>query len=373
MAIETLFGITPDEIEAQRAAQSRQQAMQFAQMSPAERATMGFYQAGNQLGGALASMMGAKDPELERAATVNKLVQETDMNDLESVKGLVGQLNKAGAVRQAMALLPRIDALTKTQEDRQFRKEDKEATLEARKEEIKVRGEQRLAEIQAQAAAALERAREANASREQMAQIAAEARKEAARAAAETRLLVAQLTQANKPKSAAELRAEEKALAKEEGKQGLSDTVSRLSTIVEELSKAGGMTSTGKNAVANLMTSAGTSAVGQAAGRMVGTANQAKRDELQSLKMQLLNDIKNATGMSAQQLNSNVELKTMLDSLGSPGMTKEANTAILTNIQNKYGVGGVPVAPSSNPTSAETPKTATLKFNPATGKLEKVQ
>lgn len=190
--METLFGMNPEDIQAQRTAQARQQAMQFAQMSPAERATMGFYQAGNQLGGALAGMMGAKDPQLERAATINKLVQNTDMNDLESVKGLVGQLNKVGATREAMSLLPRIDALTKTQEDRQYRKEDKEAALEARKAEIEMRGQQRLTEIQAQAAAALERAREANASREQIAQIMADARRQAAQVAADTRLQMAQ-------------------------------------------------------------------------------------------------------------------------------------------------------------------------------------
>jgi hypothetical protein len=83
---------------------------------------------------------------------------------------------------------------------------------------------------------------------------------------------------------------------------------------------------------------------------MVGTANQAKRDELNSVRLQLFNSVKEATGMSASQLNSNVELKTWLNSLGGPEMTKEANEAILNNISNKY-LKGMPKTtnmPSSN-------------------------
>jgi hypothetical protein len=80
----------------------------------------------------------------------------------------------------------------------------------------------------------------------------------------------------------------------------------------------------------------GTGTVGQAMGRVTGTSAQTKRDELKSIRLQLLNAVKEATGMSSQQLNSNVELKTYLDSLGGETMTKEANLAILNNISNRY-------------------------------------
>jgi hypothetical protein len=76
-------------------------------------------------------------------------------------------------------------------------------------------------------------------------------------------------------------------------------------------------------------------------GRVFGTKEQAKRDELKSIRLQLLNAVKEATGMSAQQLNSNVELKTYLDSLGSEGMTKEANLAILDNLSRRYLKGSM--------------------------------
>ena len=101
------------------------------------------------------------------------------------------------------------------------------------------------------------------------------------------------------------------------------------------------MTSTSKNPLANLITSLQTGTVGQMGGRLIGTETQAKRDELKSVRLQLLNAVKEATGMSATQLNSNVELKTWLDSLGSEGMTKEANLAILNNISNRYLKGNI--------------------------------
>jgi hypothetical protein len=123
MAIESLFGVTPEALQAQRAAEQRQQAMQFAQLTPGQASQFMAYQAGSGIGGALAGMMGAKDPELERAAMVNNMLKETDMNDLDSVGQLVNNLNKAGFTREAMSLIPRVDKLREADAERQTKKE----------------------------------------------------------------------------------------------------------------------------------------------------------------------------------------------------------------------------------------------------------
>ena len=120
---DTLFGMMPEDIQAQRQAAAQQQAMQYAQMKPAEQVNYGGYMAGSQLGTALGGMMGAKDPVLEKATMANKLMQETDMNDLDSVKNLVMQLNKNGLQREAMSLLPRIDKLSEAAAERQTKKD----------------------------------------------------------------------------------------------------------------------------------------------------------------------------------------------------------------------------------------------------------
>lgn len=196
--VGSLFGVSANDLQAQRQAAAQAQAMRYAQMNPAEQVNYGGYMAGNQVGNALMGMMGAKDPELEKANMVNSLVKETDMTDLDSVKGLAQKLTQAGATREAMALLPRIDALTKQTEDRTARTEDKQAAIEARREEIRLRGEQRLEELRLKAQADLERAREQNASREQIAAMMAEARRQAAQIAADTRLQMGQLAAAMK-------------------------------------------------------------------------------------------------------------------------------------------------------------------------------
>ena len=80
------------------------------------------------------------------------------------------------------------------------------------------------------------------------------------------------------------------------------------------------------------------------------------------MRLQLLNAIKEATGMSAQQLNSNVELQTYLKSLGSEGMTAEANLAIIDNLSKTYlgksmtrapAAPAAPTAPGSGLSAAE--------------------
>jgi hypothetical protein len=202
----------------------------------------------------------------------------------------------------------------------------------------------------------------ANQAKIEAAKTAADAKIEAARVQGATALQIAQLqaqakrdiaelTASLKGPSAAVLKAQEKAEKVEEGQLALGDTISTAETLVKDLAKMGGITSTSKGPLANLVTSLQTGTVGQMGGRVFGTKEQAKRDELKSIRLQLLNAVKEATGMSAQQLNSNVELKTYLDSLGSEGMTKEANLAILDNLSRRYlkGEAAQPAKNKSDP------------------------
>ena len=76
--------------------------------------------------------------------------------------------------------------------------------------------------------------------------------------------------------------------------------------------------------------------------------------------MRLTNSIKNATGMSAQQLNSNVELQTMLKSISDPGQSVEAAMRIIDDIENAYVKSdgklpkrGTPAAPAAGGATGE--------------------
>jgi len=233
-------------------------------------------------------------------------------------------------------------------------KTDKDAA-DAKVEAAKVAADARIEAAKVTADAKIEAARQQGATQMQIARMRADASRD-----------LAQLTASLKGPSAAVIKAQEKAEKIAEGQEGLSDTISVAKTLVQDIADMGGMTTTSKGALSNLITSLSTGTVGQAGARMVGTSAQAKRDELNSVRLQLFNAVKEATGMSSTQLNSNVELQTWLKSLGSDNMSKEANLAILNNISNRYLSGMKPPAETPRPASPAPQQPPIYAVNPTT-------
>lgn len=364
--MNSLFGVTPESLMAQREAALAQQATNYAQLSPMQAAQAGFYTAGNRLAGAAGGLLGAQDPEMAKAAALQGILKQANPTTPEGLASLAQTLAQQGFGQQAMAAMDQArQAQLQAAQLGKARLEEQRLTLSAAKEDamtkelaalptdatqedyLKVvtkygdaktilptlqasmdRAAQRQQQVDLQKErlqAQIDMARERGATQQQIAQMQIEGRNQ-----------IAQLTASLKGPSAAVLKAQEKADKIAEGQSGLADTVSVAKTLVNDIADMGGMTTTSKGALANLMTSLGTGTVGQAGARLVGTSTQAKRDELNSVRLQLFNAVKEATGMSSTQLNSNVELQTWLKSLGSDTMSKEANLAILNNIENRY-------------------------------------
>lgn len=128
-------------------------------------------------------------------------------------------------------------------------------------------------------------------------------------------------------------------LKKAAGQQEFSSEIDNIRGLYDKLNELKALPSTGRGALSNLASSAQSSAVGQFAGKTFGTEEQKLRDEISSGRMRLVQALKNATGMSAQQMNSNVELKNILDSLGDTSKSYEANVGILDQLQKRYGGG----------------------------------
>lgn len=356
-----LFGITPEGYQQQQNQQALFQASQLAQLDPMARARTGIMYGANRLVGAL----GGQDPQLQKISAIQSLGQQFDVTTPE------GLMQAAGAIRNqypdvAFGLSQKAQELglarAKTQketfslsQETKLRDELSRLPPDATQEQIlgvvtKYGSPDRvLAALQASSDRAAQRetqltiakdridaniqsAKDRNATAKDIAQMTIDGKKE-----------IANLAASLKGPSAAVIKAQERADKIAEGKESLSDTVEVAKTLVSDLAKSGGMTSTSNGPLSNLITSLGTGTVGQVGGRVFGTANQAKRDELNSVRLQLFNSVKEATGMSASQLNSNVELKTWLSSLGGADMTKEANEAILNNISNKF-LKGMPNA-----------------------------
>jgi hypothetical protein len=120
-------------------------------------------------------------------------------------------------------------------------------------------------------------------------------------------------------------------------KKKVDEITTTIAEKYTELNKLGGVPSTSQGPMANIQ--AYSAAVVPQVGRALGTKEQSLRDSIGQIRPLLMQAIKDATGMSAQQMNSNVELQLYLNSATSPDITLEANIAALNNLSNLYGLG----------------------------------
>lgn len=125
----------------------------------------------------------------------------------------------------------------------------------------------------------------------------------------------------------------------EAGKTQLADDLDNLRASFQALDAMRAIPSTERNVLSNIGSATAASGVGQMLGRAGGTEAQVERDVINSARTRLVNSIKNATGMSAQQLNSNVELQTMLKSISDPGQSVQAAMRIIGDIEDAYVKG----------------------------------
>lgn len=141
----------------------------------------------------------------------------------------------------------------------------------------------------------------------------------------------------------------------ETGKTQLADDLDNLRASFQKLDEMRAIPSTERGGISNIGSATAASSIGQMFGRAVGTEAQVERDVINSARMRLINSIKNATGMSAQQLNSNMELQSMLRSISDPGQSVQAAMRIIDDIENAYvkGSGKLPKRRDSVTHSAE--------------------
>lgn len=138
-------------------------------------------------------------------------------------------------------------------------------------------------------------------------------------------------------------RAKEKAAEKEqtktEAKDQLTATVEQLKKNYDTLLSEGGIVSTKAGTMANVGAAISGSGLGRMVGGAVGTKTQEQRQAIEQTRPLLLNLIKNATGMSAQQMNSNAEMQLYLNAATNPNLSYEANMEALANLDRLFGLG----------------------------------
>lgn len=115
--MNSLFGVTPESLMAQREAALAQQATNYAQLSPMQAAQAGFYTAGNRLAGAAGGLLGAQDPEMAKAAALQGILKQADTTSPEGLATLARTLAGQGFGQQALQVSQQAQGMMKTQSE----------------------------------------------------------------------------------------------------------------------------------------------------------------------------------------------------------------------------------------------------------------
>lgn len=129
--VGSLFGVTPEVLQQRQMEMADRQAMEYAQLSPLQRASYGLARGGYQLAGAL----GGQDPQLRMISNRNAIARQIDPTNLESMQMGIQALQQAGDSVGAMQLA-QVLRQTQTELAKQFQSQAAgEASLAAARRE----------------------------------------------------------------------------------------------------------------------------------------------------------------------------------------------------------------------------------------------
>jgi hypothetical protein len=112
------------------------------------------------------------------------------------------------------------------------------------------------------------------------------------------------------------------------GREQLTSEINSILDEYKKLNDLGAMVDPSQGTFENIYARARSSGVGQYVAGYAGTQEQTYRDNIINARVRLTNAVKEATGMSAQQMNSNVELQLWLSAMTDP--TQSYDTVIKT-------------------------------------------
>ena len=351
--VESLFGLTPFQVQQQQNAGLNQAADHYASQDPFQRATGGMFRAGGMLGGAGAQAMGMVNPQMEQAKLTEAMMASGDLSTSQGLMAKSQQFAAAGDQRTALKLALAGKAKEK-EEQAMLIARQKEALAERKQDYIEKEAmDFKKEQLKQQYDLAKERAADSR--------LAAADRVAAQREATAARLQMMQMGMDMK-QSLIDSKKETKDAETAKGLASVDDAVMSLKGHIDELKKGGGMTSTDNGVLGNMSAYAKTTGVGQMLGSMGGTTNQRNRDSMLMTRPLLLASIMKAQGMSAKQMDSNTELKLWLSTATDPTKGYEANLEALNNIAKKYGSGALMGGnESSGKISAAKPQERTFK------------
>ena len=111
----SLFGPSPLDYQQAQQAALQQQASSYAQLNPLQRAAQGMYQAGSNIGGGIAGLMGIQDPMAEKASKIESILQGSDQTSAAGFADLYRKFSEAGLPQQAQLAAAKAQELKKAE------------------------------------------------------------------------------------------------------------------------------------------------------------------------------------------------------------------------------------------------------------------
>jgi hypothetical protein len=152
---------------------------------------------------------------------------------------------------------------------------------------------------------------------------------------------------------------EEREQNRQRGRESIESVLNDMVTSYRRLDELSGIPSERRSRLANVPAYLAGTAPGQEVGMAMATQSQTQRNQIQASVRQLLTAIKNATGMSAQEMNSNVELQQLLAAVSNPRQSIESVRGILTSISRQYGLGQLDFPEPAAPPPPAAPREPT--------------
>lgn len=152
---------------------------------------------------------------------------------------------------------------------------------------------------------------------------------------------------------------------KSEAQARAGNLLDQLDTNIDILDENAGITSTSRGPLSNALSWAQNTGVGQTLGKVGGTVNQSARNNIENLAVNLVMELKQAKGLGASQMNSNMELQKYLTAVGGgQNYDAEALRAAVKNARALLGQsrgGAAPATPAGDPNAEAR---AWLEANP---------
>lgn len=139
---------------------------------------------------------------------------------------------------------------------------------------------------------------------------------------------------------------------KAKGRKLFSSVLNDLRNDYRKLNEMEAIPSVERGGFENVGDYIGASRMGRMAQSAVGAKASVPLNTISNSKLTLMNALKEATGLSATQLSSNIELMTFLDSLADPTQGFESAMETIRRLENLYG------APAATATAAAAPRAA---------------